>query len=156
VWFPQPPSDSDWPQSLPDVGRQKRIENREKRKKEADKPPADPRFGPFLEFAKASFEVKHGHAPTWDCFGKDGAALSAFLRRAPHVTLEVWQTHISNYLDSTEPFTLKQGGSLSYCVSRFDTFASGPILAMQKGNGNGKLSGDALTRANLKAAGFIQ
>ena len=76
---------------------QRRSENREKRKKQADKPPADPRHGAFLEFAKASFEVKHGHPPTWDCFGKDGIALSAFLRRAPHVTLDVWQTHISSF-----------------------------------------------------------
>ena len=135
---------------------QRRSENRDKRKKQAAKPPADSRYGPFLEFARASFETRNGHPPTWDCFGKDGTALAAFLRRAPHVTLDVWQTHISNFFDSTEPFTLKQGGSLSYFVSRFDTFASGPIQAAQKGNGNGKLSGDALTRANLKATGFIQ
>jgi hypothetical protein len=99
---------------------------------------ADPRLGPFLEFAKGSFEAKHKRRPTWDCFGKDGSALAAFLRRASHVTLDVWQTHVLNYFDSTEAFTLKQGGSLAYFVSRFDTFASGPILAAQKGNGNGK------------------
>lgn len=118
---------------------QRRIENREKRKKQADKPPTDTRFGPFLEFAKASFETKHGHPPTWDCFGKDGKELAAFLRRAPHVALADWQTHISNFFDSTEPFTVKQGGSLSYFVRRFDTFANGAILA-QKGGGNGKLN----------------
>src|SRR6266478_3171008 len=49
-------------------------------------PPPDARFGPFVEFAKNSFEIKHKHPPTWDCFGKDGSALAAFLRRAPHVT----------------------------------------------------------------------
>jgi len=120
---------------------QRRSKNREERiekRKKAAPPPADPRFGPFLEFAKGSFEAKHKRPPTWDCFGKDGSALAAFLRRAPHVTLDVWQTHISSFLESTEPFTLKQGGSLSYFVSRFDTFASGPILTVQKGNRNGK------------------
>jgi hypothetical protein len=117
---------------------QRRSEKREERKKQADKPPADPRFGPFLEFAKGSFEAKHKRPPTWDCFGKDGSALAAFLRRAPHVTLDMWQTHISSFFESTEPFTLKQGGNLSYFVSRFDTFASGPILTAQKGNRNGK------------------
>lgn len=138
-------------------GAAQRIqETRDRRKKRADKPPADPRFGPFLEFARASFEIKHGHPPTWDCFGKDGKELAAFLRRAKHVTLADWQTHISNFFDSTEPFTVKQGGSLSYFVRRFDTFKSGPILAGQKGNGNGKLSGDDLTKANLRAAGYIQ
>ena len=114
---------------------------RSKKENPAPKPtaPADTRFGPFLEFAKASFETKHGHPPTWDCFGKDGKELVAFLRRAPHVALADWQTHISNFFDSTEPFTVKQGGSLSYFVRRFDTFANGAILA-QKGGGNGKLN----------------
>jgi hypothetical protein len=105
---------------------QRRQENRHRRSKAAT-PLADPRYGPFLEFAKTSFEGKTGHPPTWDCFGKDGAALSAFLRRALHVTLAVWQAHILNYFESTEAFTAKQGGSLTYFVSRFDTFSSGPI-----------------------------
>jgi hypothetical protein len=110
-------------------GAAQRIqENRDKRTKPAAKPPADPRLGPFLEFAKTSFEAKHKHPPTWDCLGKDGSALAAFLRRAHHVNLEVWQTHVLNFFDSTEAFTAKQGGSLAYFVSRFDTFASGPIL----------------------------
>jgi len=105
---------------------QERSENREKRKKQADNP-LDLRHGSFLEFARASFEGKHGHPPTWDCFGKDGKELAAFLRRAPHVTLDVFQTHISSFVDSTEPFQVKQGGSLSYFVRRFATFAAGPI-----------------------------
>lgn len=122
------------------LSRSKKKEVRRKNENRAAKPapPADSRFGPFLEFAKGSFEAKHKRPPTWDCFGKDGSALAAFLRRAPHVTLDVWQTHILNYFDSTEAFTLKQGGGLAHFVSRFDTFASGPILAAQKGNGNGK------------------
>jgi hypothetical protein len=134
---------------------QRRSEKREERRKPAARPPADTRFGPFLEFAKTSFEAKHGNPPTWDCFGKDGAALAAFLRRAPHVTLEAWTAHLNAYFDSTEQFTLKQGGSLSYFVSRFDTFSNGPIL--QQGGSNGstkKLTGDALTAANLRAAGY--
>ncbi len=114
--------------------RKEKGERTQEKKKEA-KPPADARFGPFLEFAKSSFEAKHKHPPTWDCFGKDGSALAAFLRRAAHVTLEVWQAHVLNYFDSTEPFTVKQGGSLAYFVSRFDTF-SAPIL---EGGSNGKL-----------------
>jgi len=127
---------------------QRRKENGEKRKKAA--PPPDPRFGPFLEFAKASFETKHKRPPTWDCFGKDGSALAAFLRRAPQVTLETWQFSIANFFDSTEPFTVKQGGSLAYFVSRFDTFSSGPILAApQKGKGNGKLDVNEAVAATM-------
>lgn len=151
TFFPEPISPDILPESVPDVGRQKRIENREGRKKQADKAPADPRFGPFLEFAKASFETKHGHPPTWDCFGKDGKELAEFLRRAAYVTIGDWQTHISNFFDSTEPFTIKQGGSLSYFVRRFDTFANGPILA-QTGGGNGKLNANEAVAITMQGA----
>jgi hypothetical protein len=134
---------------------QRRSEKREERRKPAAKPPADPRYGPFLEFAKAAFEMHHKRPPTWDCFGKDGAALAAFLRRAPHVTDEVWRGHIRHFFDSTEPFTVKQGGSLAYFVSRFDTFANGPILAAaQKGNGNGKSPATDLAIQNARALGL--
>ena len=141
------------------LSRSKKKEVREKKNPAAKpSPPADPRYGPFLEFAKDSFKAKHKHPPTWDCFGKDGAALAAFLRRAAHVTLAVWQTHVLNFLDSTEVFTVKQGGSLAYFILKFDAFERGPILAgAQKGASNGKkLAGDDLTAANLRAAGFIQ
>jgi hypothetical protein len=117
---------------IQEVRRKKEEERKPRTAKTA--PPADARFGPFLEFAKSSFEAKHGNQPTWDCFGKDGAALAAFLRRAPHVTLEVWTAHLTAYFDSTEAFTAKQGGSLSYFISRFDTFSSGPILGGSNGN----------------------
>jgi hypothetical protein len=117
------------------------VRVKKEEKPRAAKPAADPRFGPFLEIAKTSFEAKHKHPSTWDCFGKDGAALAAFLRRAPHVTAETWQVHILHFFDSTEPFTVKQGGSLSYFVSRFDTFESGPIL---EGRSNGNRSNAAI------------
>ena len=144
------------------LSRSKKKEVREKNQTPAAKPtpPPDARFGPFLEFAKNSFKTKYNHPQTWDCFGKDGSELAAFLRRAPHVTLEVWQTHVLNFFDSTEEFTVKQGGSLAYFARRFDTFSSGPILEKQPvGGTNGsarKLTGDALTTANLRAAGFVQ
>jgi hypothetical protein len=125
---------------------QRRIENREKRRK-ADKPPADARFGAFLEFAKASFQTKHKHPPTWDYFAKDGSALAAFLRRAAHVTLEDWQAHVLNFFDSTEAFTVKQGGSLAYFISRFDTFSAGPIL---EGGSNGKVTSFSDQNAEAK------
>ncbi len=137
-----------------------RSKKEERRRKAAAKPapPADDRYGPFLELAKSSFEAKYGQPPTWDCFGKDGSALAGFLRRAPHITLELWTAHLNAYFDSTEAFTVKQGGSLSYFVSKFDAFTSGPILEKQ-GAHNGtakKLTGDDLNRANLRAAGLVQ
>jgi hypothetical protein len=153
--------EQDGEQSVEHGAAQRRIENREKRKNQADKP-ADPRFGPFLEFAKTSFEIKHKYPPTWDCFGKDGAALAAFLRRAPRVTMEIWQIHVLNFFDSTEVFTVKQGGSLSYFVGRFDAFSSGPILEKQPIGGsngtakNGKPSVSDNIRATLNGYRQLQ
>jgi hypothetical protein len=124
-------------------------ENRDRRRK-ADKPPSDARFGPFLEFAKSAFKAKHSNPPTWDCFGRDGSALAAFLRRAPHITVEVWQAHTLNFFDSTEAFTVKQGGSLAYFISRFDTFGSGPILEKPVGGTNGK--SESFAERNIRRA----
>jgi hypothetical protein len=132
---------------------QRRIEKREKRKEKKKEAPPDARYGPFLEFAKNSFETKHNRPQTWDCFGKDGSELAAFLRRAPHVTLEVWQANILNFLDSTEAFTVKQGGSLTYFVRRFDTFSSGPILEGGT-HGNRKLTGTELALQNARDLGL--
>jgi hypothetical protein len=137
-------------QVLQHVAPQRIKEKRERRSK-TGKPPADSRFGPFLELARASFESKYGRPPTWDCCGKDGAALAAFLRRASHITLEIWQAHIRDFFDSTEAFTVKQGGGLAYFVSRFDTFSSGPIL---EGGSNGKVTSFS-ERRSQKAATAI-
>jgi len=134
------------------LSSQKILDTRDRKQKPAATPPGDARYGPFLEFAKNSFETKNGHPPTWDYFGKDGASLSAFLRRAPHVTLAVWQTNILNFFDSTEAFTTKQGGSLSYFVSRFDTFSSGPIFGKKSiGGNNGKPTVSDNMRTTLEA-----
>jgi len=133
---------------------QRRQETRNKRPEKKKEAP-DARFGPFLEFAKNSFETKHNRPQTWDCFGKDGSELAAFLRRAPHVTLEVWQTHVRNFFDSTEAFTAKQGGSLAYFIRRFDTFSAGPILEGET-NGNRKPTGSDLALRNARALGLDQ
>lgn len=130
-------------------------EEKKERKAGKPRPPADSRYGPFLEAAKAAYTLKHSEPPTWDCFGKDGAALAGFLRRAPHITAAEWQLRLAHYFDSTEPFTVKQGGSLSDFVRRFDAFKDGPILQQGGTNaGSKKLTGDALTAANLRAAGY--
>jgi hypothetical protein len=138
------------------LSRSKKKEVRRNKEEPAAKtaPPADSRFGPFLEFVKGSFEAKHKRPPTWDCFGKDGSALAAFLRRAPHITLDVWETNVLNYFDSTEAFTLKQGGSLAYFVSRFDTFSDGPILAVPRKGTNGKPTATDLAVQNARALGL--
>jgi hypothetical protein len=131
---------------------QRRIENGEKRKERPVNPAPDLRFGPFKESAVGAFQAKYGHPPTWDMFGRDGKALADFLRRAPHVTDDLWQSHLLNYFDSTEGFTVKQGGSLSYFLKRFDTFESGPILEGGNNNGNKQRSSAAVSAETGKYA----
>lgn len=103
------------------------VRAKNEKKPEAAKPAPDPRFGPFKEAVVGAFQVKHGHPPTWDMFGRDGKALADFLRRASHVTADLWQSNIVNYFESTEHFHAKHGGSLRHFLQFFDDFQSGPI-----------------------------
>jgi hypothetical protein len=135
--------------------REEREEIREERErpKPAAKtaPPADPRCQPFIEFAYKAFADHFGQKPSWH--GKDWKQLKILLA-ATDVPLEEMQARWRHYLASTEPFTVKKGGSLAYFCANFDAFINGPLLAPEKGRSHGKLTGDDLTRANLKAAGF--
>jgi hypothetical protein len=91
--------------------------------------PGDSRFQPFFAFAFESFAVKHGRKPLWQ--GKDRNGLKNLLKNhgAEILSLERLQTNWRNFLDSTEPFTVKQGDSLGYFSSNVDKFSDGPILA---------------------------
>lgn len=113
--------------------------------------PADSRYQPFVEFAYAAFEAKHGRKPSWQ--GKNWKALQSLLASNKDLGLPELQTRWQNYLASTEAFTVKQGGSLAYFCSHADSFITGPIFE-RKGGPNGKLTGEALERANLISAGF--
>jgi hypothetical protein len=129
-----------------------RSKKEEKREKPAAKttPPADPRFQPFVDFAFAAFNVKHGQKPVW--LAKDYRALRDLLGKAPSLALSELHSRWENYLQSTEPFTAKQGWSLTYFCSNVDKFLTGPILAAGKGG----INADQRTRDNLRAAGFLQ
>jgi hypothetical protein len=153
--------------SCPEAGgtlsgyREERVERKEKKESPAAKPtpPADARYHPFYQFASGSYTSKHGQQPIW--VGKDRNGLKSLLKnqRAENLPLERLKTNWRNFLTSTEPFTVKQFDSLAYFCSNIDKFSDGPILAtLGKGiNGTSKrLTGDALTVANLKAAGLIQ
>jgi hypothetical protein len=132
--------------------RELRIKKRERRKNPAAKPtpPADPRFQPFLEFAYKSFEEKHGAKPSW--LGKDFSNLRLLLKANGALSGDELQRRWRNYLDSTEPFVLKQGNGLAYFATHCDTFSNGPILIGGK-NGH-KPSGSELLAHNLRIAGF--
>jgi hypothetical protein len=54
-----------------------------------------------------------------------------------------------NYLGSTEPFTAKQGDSLAYFCSKFDTFIDGPISRPKE-----KVSGNDAIAITIRASGL--
>jgi len=133
---------------------QKRIENRElieEKNPAAQTAPPDQRRQPFIDFAYKTFVERFGQNPSWQ--GKDWKQLKTLLA-ATDARLEEIQARWRHYLASTEPFTAKKGGSLAYFCANFDAFINGPLLAPEKGTGHGKLTGEDLTRANLRAAGF--
>jgi hypothetical protein len=88
-------------------------------------PPPDPRFQPFAHFAYKTFEVKHGVKPCW--LGKDFEQLRVLLKSNSSLKADELERRWRNYLDSTEPFTSKQGDSLAYFACHCDSFARGPI-----------------------------
>lgn len=130
-----------------------KTENKETRRQEAA--PGDLRFQPFFVFALESFTVKHGRKPLWQ--GKDRNGLKNLLRNqsVEGLPLERLQTLWRNFLDSSEPFTVKQGGSLGYFCGNVDKFSDGPILAvLGKGTKNEKPSGSELAMRNARALGL--
>lgn len=142
--------------TLREVREEKKVKHWEKKEPGRQKPaPGDSRFQPFFNFAFESFAVKHGRKPLWQ--GKDRNGLKNLLKNqnAESLPLERLKTLWRNFLDSTEPFTVKQGGSLAYFCSNVDKFADGPILtAPQKGRASGKLTGTELAIHNAKALGL--
>jgi len=133
--------------------REMRPEKRDKRQERAAKtpPPADPRREPFVEFAYKTFQSRFGQKPSWQA--KDWTQLKNLLA-ATSASLDEFQARWRHFLASTESFTVKKGGSLTYFCANFDAFINGPLVTPAKGTAHGKLTGDDLTRANLKAAGF--
>jgi hypothetical protein len=123
--------------------------------KPAEKPTrtADPRFQSFFDFAFQSYQRKHGQAPNWS--GKDRKNLTALLRQNQTLTPPELERRWNHYTASTELFTGKQGDSLAYFCTKFDSFIDGPILAgPSRGNGSAKLTGTELARHNAAALGF--
>jgi hypothetical protein len=137
------------------LSRSKKKEVRRKNQNPAAKtaPPADPRFQPFYTAAYEGFKGKHGSPPVWG--GKDQNSLRQFLKEHPEIALTAWESRVGNYFASTERFTVKQGGSLAYFISKFDAFASGPILEKTFAGGtNGKPTATDLALRNARALGL--
>lgn len=131
--------------------REERVDNREKKNPAAKPaPPADPRFQPFVDFAYKVFEEKHGAKPSW--LGKDFQNLKLLLKANASLDGQELEMRWRAYLDSSEPFTSKQGDSLAYFASHCDTFSNGPI-SQTKGKSNGKDTNDAVTTT---IRGFVE
>jgi hypothetical protein len=128
-------------------GQKSDIREKKESKPRAAKPaaPADLRFQPFFAFAYEGYRTKRSQPPTWG--GKDRAHLKQFLKDNPSVNLEEWQRRWTHYAGSTEAFTAKQGDSLAYFCSKFDSFIDGPITG-------GKPDASTIEARNLAAAGF--
>jgi len=94
-----------------------------KKKIPAPKPgaPADPRREVFLQFAGKEFEAKHGVKPSWA--KADFVQYDSFLKHNTAMSVEEMQRRFRNYLASTEPFIVSQGGSLTYFFKKFVVFA---------------------------------
>ncbi len=120
-----------------DDRRETRNEKEKKTRVTKTVTPPDSRFQPFFSHAFESYRAKHGRAPIWS--GKDRNGLKSLLKgqSIKSLPLERLQTLWQSYLDSTEVFTVKQGGSLAYFCSNLDKFSDGPMLA-GKGNSNGR------------------
>lgn len=139
---------------------QRRNENREKRSKKnpaaKPAPSADLRFQPFVDFAYKTFEEKCKVKPSW--LGKDFEHLRGLLKANASLNREELERRWRNYLDSTEPFTFKQGCSLAYFADHCDSFASGPILKPTGGsNANGNLSAqERIRQGDIAAQNFLK
>ena len=116
--------------------------------------PGDPRFRPFFNLAFESFAARHGREPLWQ--GKDRNCLKNLLKSqsAGALPLERLQTLWRNFLDSTEPFTVRQGSSLAYFCSNIDKFSDGPLTAGSGKVTYGKPTATDLALQNARALGL--
>lgn len=120
------------------------VDIESKKKKTSPAPAKEP--SPAVEakrFAFESFKARYSQPPSWGA--GDYAQVAALFKRASGLTASEFQRRWQNYLDSTEAFTRKQGGSLKYFCTHFDQFISGPIrdASTQKGKTNGRDFGGA-------------
>ena len=118
----------------------------------ASRPP-DTRHQACYEFAYKSFRGKHGTPPSWN--GKDQKNLKTLLKSNPAITVGEFSRRWDFYLASTESFTAKQGDSLAFFCSKFDSFIDGPLTdAARKEQLGGKPSSSELALHNARGLGF--
>ena len=146
----EPCADGDADDDAQDAPIQEVRSNKKKEKGSAAKPApsADPHYQAFVDYAFRAFQEKHqGQSPSWG--NRDFQGLKGLLARNKGLTEAELQRRWSNYLASTEPFTMKQGCSLAYFCSKFDSFMVGPLL--QKGE---RLDARDALRKTLAASGL--
>jgi helix-turn-helix protein len=115
-------------------------------------PRENARFQPFFMFASESFTVKRQRKPFWQ--GKERNGLRSLLKNfgVESLSLERLQVLWRNFLDSTDPFIVKQSDSLAYFCSNIDKFADGPLGAGTQiggANGRGKIGSNESVQQTL-------
>jgi hypothetical protein len=85
-----------------------------------------PLFTQCREYAFESWKTAVGRWPTWG--PKHYVALANVLRQNKHITFDQFKTTWDNYLASQDAdgFLHKQGWSLAFFCSRYDTYMLGP------------------------------
>lgn len=113
-------------------------------------PPASP-VREARDLAYAVFKERFGQEPSW--LKGDYVALADLFKRKRDLTVAELERRLRFYFDSTELFIVKQGRSLTYLCSKFDSFIDGPL---HTGNGNQKGVNRAEQRdlQNLRATGL--
>lgn len=139
---------------------QKRIENREERKRQnpaaKPAPPSDPRHKLAVDLCFEAYRAKYGTTPTWG--SREGTTLRRFVKEHPSIRAEEIAGRYRNFLYSTERYHAEKHGSLCHLLSNFDVFADGSIhKSTQKGASFGKtrVDPDQRTLENLRAAGLL-
>lgn len=100
------------------VPKQEREEEREK---------TGPPISKARDYAFESWRGRFGAKPNWT--DSDWTQIAALFRRLPGLELTEFQRRWDNYMASDEPFIQKQGWSLSYFCSKFDSFMRGSVGA---------------------------
>jgi hypothetical protein len=94
----------------------KNLELREKKEPLS----AHPALNAFKVTAESTFKQRFGSKPSWGA--KDFVQLANLMRRHMGVSESEFVARWIRYLTDSEPFVLKQGHSLSFFCSKFDSY----------------------------------
>lgn len=104
--------------------RNRKEQERGGRAKVSSPPRANAQQDEAWSYAFTTFKDRHGQDPYWT--KGDRAALRGLFRCKSDLTVQEFKRRWTNYLKSTETFTVSKGFSLKYFCLVFDRFMLGP------------------------------